>query len=127
MSPRRSKPKFYLDENFPAQIGKFLQLKGYSIQYPQLKYRGIDDVPQLQQASKLKAVFLTTDKDFRKPDFPARRIKESAGVVIFRTDDPKKQYKRMAAKLLKVLEKNRFDGKLCEISIDLVLIKEIIE
>ena len=127
MRPKRLRSRFYCDENFPVYAGEFLKSKGYAVEYSFIKHPGLDDVPQLLQAVKQQAIFLTVDKDFKAPDFPNRRIKESAGIVIFHTDDPKKQYKRMINKFLKILEKNRLDGKLCHVSIDLVTIKDVVE
>lgn len=128
MGSKRSKPKFYCDENFPVYAGEFLKSKGFSIEYAYLKNPGVNDILQIKYATKQKLILLTQDKDFKDRYFPKRRIVESNGIVIFRTDNPsKKNYFRMIIKLLKVLKHNKITGKLCEVSVDIVLIKEVIE
>lgn len=129
MSPHRSKSTFYCDENFPVHAGEFLKSRGYSVKYAYSKQkRGLTDVQQLTEATKCKSVLLTTDKDFESVNFPARRVRESCGIVIFHTDDPSPiQYQRIINKLIKELSRHQIEGKLVRASIDSIEVKSVNE
>lgn len=127
LSPQRPKPHLYCDENFPDYAGKFLKAKGYTVIYPSPEKRGIDDVAQLLEATRIKSIFLTVDKDFMMSSFPPRRIRESYGVVVFKSDDPKLNYRRMLNSLIKLLSTRNVSGRLCVVSVDKITIRPINE
>ena len=118
MVSRPRKARFYLDENVPQQLGAFLKERGHAVVYCPPHLVSKMDVLHLSEATKLEAVLLTIDKEFKTHNFPTQRIKQSPGVVILSTSAPTpKQYQRIVHKLLKYLTRHSITGRLCLASI----------
>lgn len=56
---------FYLDENFPENAWEFLEERGHTCHDPRgTDLQGAADSKLIEEAAKLGAIFLTTDRDF---------------------------------------------------------------
>ena len=57
--------KFFLDENFPKSVARFLERSGHEVfDIRSTEYEGSDDRKIFELAQAEEAVFLTTDRDF---------------------------------------------------------------
>lgn len=120
MNPKYPKFKFYLDENFPAPAGKFLNKLGHNVKYvvKDKIARAKSDIWQIKYATKLKRIFVAVDKDFKHIDSLKELIFKSSGMILIKSADPKSdKIIEIFKKLLKEFSENKILGKLCIASI----------
>lgn len=121
MSPRPPKYRFYLDENFPAPSGKFLQSLSHNVFYvvQNEKLRSRSDLFQIKEAAKRKRIFLALDKDFKVNPSLSGAISRGPGVVLVSSSDPtSKRIKDILKMLLKDFSETKVRGKICYVSIN---------
>lgn len=121
MSPRPLKFRFYLDENFPTRIGKFLGSIGHNVKYvvTNKTLRAKSDLWHLKQAIREKRIILGSDQDFKNFRLLLDLVVKSPGVIDIRTSDlSSKKIERILNRLLKKLTESRITGRICIASID---------
>lgn len=103
--------KFLLDENIPKLVKKFLESKGYAVEYSP---KGVKNQELASLALSKRYILLTRDYDFA--DAISYPPKQFHGIIIFRIHPPKAE--RLIKEIESLLAKvKNFEGKL-------VIIKE---
>lgn len=90
MSPRPPKFRFYLDENFPAPAGKFLESKGHNVEcvVDRKDLRSKSDLFHIRQAKKEERILAALDKDFRSDKSLSSAVARGNGVLLISSADP---------------------------------------
>ena len=108
--------KFLLDENIPRSVKRFLENKGFPVEYVP---KGAEDDLVIALAKSKQAILLTRDSDFANQIlYPP---KEYYGIVVFKIHPPKPD--KIVNALSKLLENIKdFKGKLFIVKEDEVII-----
>lgn len=113
--------RFYADENFPAQAGKFLRSIFQNVEFAveNQKARGKPDSWQLKYAIKSKRILLVLDNDFKCEETLLDLAKKSLGVLLVKSADPRTmKVIQILRKAIKSISKNKLSGKICIASVD---------
>ena len=110
--------KFLLDENTPRSVKRFLEKKGFQVEYVP---KGTTDDVVISLAKSKQAVLLTRDSDFANQIlYPP---KEYYGIVVFEIHPPKPD--KIVNALSKLLENIKdFKGKLFIVKEEEVIVFE---
>ncbi len=121
MNPKLPKFRFYCDENFPIQTGKFLKSLSHNVEYSisRQKTRSLSDYAQIKKATKEQRIFISLDRDFRANKGLIEMAKKSYGVIIIQGSDlHPNRINRILKKHLKNISENKIKGKICRLSVD---------
>ena len=82
--------RFFLDENFPKAAISLLERAGHQCFDPRgTPLEGVEDDVLLEEASRTRSVFLTTDRDFYHT--LQHRFSDHAGIVVIALKKPNRQ------------------------------------